>query len=86
MQKSEKNKWNLSCRDIGNEQATYKHIEQNAPKKLTVEQLRKYQGYENIPEEEAIHIIETLYQLAILSYYCYTIQEQTPQCDLNIAA
>ncbi len=37
-------------------------------KKLTPVKLRKFKGFENINDEEAINIIETLYQLSLLTF------------------
>jgi len=36
------------------------------PKKLSVEQLRKYNGFENIDNETAIEIIDGLWNLSII--------------------
>jgi len=57
------------------EKQAFEFIEENAPKRITVEQLRKYKGFENVSEEEANNIVETLYQLAVIAYYCYMEQE-----------
>jgi len=62
---------------------TYKFIEDNAPRKLSVEQLRKYEGYEDVTDEEALDIIESLYKLALLAYYHY-LEQGTD--DFNVAA
>jgi hypothetical protein len=40
-------------------------------KKLTPDKLRRYKGFENINDEEAINIIETLYQLSLLTFTIY---------------
>lgn len=40
-------------------------------KKLTPVKLRKYKGFENINDEEAINIIETLYQFSLLTLTIY---------------
>jgi hypothetical protein len=37
-------------------------------KRLTIEELRKYEGFEEISESEATEIIESLFQLAIIGY------------------
>lgn len=36
--------------------------------RLTIEELRKFKGFEEISESEAKEIIETLFQLAIIAY------------------
>ena len=36
--------------------------------RLTIEELRKFRGFEQISESEAKEIIESLYQLAIIGY------------------
>ncbi|WP_269221884.1 hypothetical protein [Flavobacterium sp. IMCC34518] len=36
--------------------------------KLTIEELRKFKGFEEISESEAKEIIESLFQLAIIGY------------------
>lgn len=36
--------------------------------RLTIEELRKFRGFEEISESEAKEIIESLYQLAIIGY------------------
>jgi len=36
--------------------------------KLTIEELRKFEGMEHIPEDEAINIIDTLYELCLIVY------------------
>jgi hypothetical protein len=49
-------------------------IERHAPKKLTMEQVRRHKEFENITDEEANNIIETLYQLAVIAYHVYMEQ------------
>lgn len=36
-------------------------------KRVTIQDLRKCKGYEEIPDDEAIQIIETLFQLSLLT-------------------
>ena len=36
--------------------------------KLTLEQLKRYKSFENVSEEEGEKIINTLYQLSIITY------------------
>jgi hypothetical protein len=44
----------------------------NKPKEtLTVEKLRTFEGLENLTNEEAIHIIDTLTRLSILTFKFY---------------
>lgn len=80
-----KNKPHKTCKtsppEIGEE--TYKFIEENAPKKITIEQLRRHKDYENITEDDANNIIESLYKLAVLSYIIYLEQNED---FLDIAA
>lgn len=57
------------------EKRAFDFIEENAPKRITVEQLRKYKGFENVSDEEAGNIVETLYKLAVIAYHCYIEQE-----------
>jgi hypothetical protein len=38
------------------------------PKKLTVEQLRSFKGYENTSNRDALEIINGLYELTIITY------------------
>lgn len=83
MEKNGKNLWNLSCKKDNHEEPTFKQIEENAPKKISVERLRQYKGLENISEEEASNIIESLYKLAIISYYFYC---QTEENEIRQAA
>ena len=46
-----------------------------APRRLSVDQLRKYKEYENVSEQDAANIIETLHQLAVLAYFYYVTFE-----------
>ncbi|MEI6347253.1 MAG: hypothetical protein WCP69_04815 [Bacteroidota bacterium] len=39
--------------------------------KIKIEQLKKCKGFENISDEEANKLIDTLYQLSILTYSIY---------------
>lgn len=41
---------------------------ENVSKKLTVEQLRKFEGLENIGDQEAFEKIDGLYKLSIITY------------------
>lgn len=63
---------NFSVKD---ESRAFNFIEENAPKRITVEQLRKYKGFENVSDEEASNIVETLYKLAVIAYHCYIEHE-----------
>lgn len=38
------------------------------PRKLKIEQLRKYKGLENLNDEQASEIIEGLYKLSLITY------------------
>jgi hypothetical protein len=40
--------------------------QENDLKVLTVDQLRSYEGLENLTEKEAVEIIKSLYKLAII--------------------
>lgn len=65
----------------GNE--TYGYIEENAPKRLTMEQVRKCKQFEFFSDEEIENIIDSLYQLAVVSYYIYVEKSKK---SLDIAA
>ena len=38
------------------------------PRKLTIEQLKKFTGFKDISEEKAQELIEDLYKLSIITY------------------
>ena len=38
------------------------------PRKLTIEQLKSYDGMGNISEKDAINIIDELYRLSVITY------------------
>ena len=38
------------------------------PEKLSIEQLRKFNGLELVPEQDALEIIDELYKLSIITY------------------
>ena len=40
-------------------------------KRLTISEIKKYPGLESLNEEEAITIIEELYQLSLITYFIY---------------
>ena len=40
--------------------------------KLTIEEVRTFKGYENISNEDAVKLIDGLYQISQLSYYIIT--------------
>ncbi len=40
-------------------------------KKFTIEDLKKYKGFEDVSDEEAKELIETMYKFAILAYKLY---------------
>lgn len=50
----------------------YAKLDNVMPKMLTIEQLRKYKGQENISEEEALEKIEGLYKLSLITYKIYS--------------
>lgn len=40
--------------------------------KLSIEEVRAFEGYENISKEDAIKLIDGLYRISKLSYYIIT--------------
>jgi len=40
----------------------------NDENKLTISELRQFKGFENIPEDEATNIIDTLYKLTLIAF------------------
>lgn len=49
---------------------------QNNGKKLSVAQLKKYKGLNDISDEEAEEIIDSLYHFSVLTYKIYMKSEQ----------
>jgi hypothetical protein len=44
----------------------------NQSGKIKIEQLKKCKGFENISDKEAIKLIDTLFQLSLLTYSIYS--------------
>jgi hypothetical protein len=64
-------------------EGTCMFIEESAPKRITIEQLKQHTEFKSISDEEAESIIETLFQLAVLAYFFYLEQDSN---QLDIAA
>lgn len=60
---------NFGTTNSSTENLFYRYADALAsPKKLTIEQLKKYQGFQSISDEIAREIIEGLYKLSIITY------------------
>jgi hypothetical protein len=57
--------------DGGNFHYSYADSIRN-PNKLSIEQLRNYEGLENLSDVEALEIIEGLYELSIITFKIYS--------------
>lgn len=82
MQKKSENIWNLSCRDKDYDPLNKKQ----ALQKITVERLRQFKGCENVSDDEANNIIETLFRLSVITYNCHIEQMRNEQSDFKVAA
>ena len=49
--------------------------ENNEELKLTYQELKEIEGYENITEEEATKIIDTVFMLSIMAFNAYKNKE-----------
>jgi uncharacterized protein YfbU (UPF0304 family) len=49
--------------------------ENNEELKLTYQELKEIEGYENITEKEATEIIDTVFMLSIMAYSAYKNKE-----------
>jgi len=49
-------------------------------KTLTIEKLKQFKGFENLTDEDAIKIVNSIQQLAIINYenYKHTITQKQP--------
>lgn len=45
---------------------------------ITIEELRQFDGFENVSDEKATEIIETVKELALITYSITTNNEQSP--------
>lgn len=52
---------------------------------LTEKQVRSNPGFENIPDEEVIHIINTLHQFSLLTYEVVTAELNEQRFDRKAA-
>jgi hypothetical protein len=44
--------------------------------KLTVEELRQMKGFENIEEEKALKVIETMFMMSVFAFKAYNNKEK----------
>jgi hypothetical protein len=60
---------NADAENSGNDGIFYSYVENSgSPRKLTVEQMKKYLGFNDISEEKAQELIGGLYKLSIITY------------------
>jgi hypothetical protein len=60
---------NVDADNTGVDGLFYSYAENlESPRKLTVEQLKKYVGFNDISEEKAQEMVDGLYKLSIITY------------------
>jgi len=64
----QQNEESVESDDIQHDEFFYEYSEQLDIPKISIEILKKGKSYENISDEDAETIIESLYQLSIITY------------------